>query len=130
LANYFTLNIIQLFFSPPHKQAVEALDRNRVCTDYWDSRPYSRPQGQIPQHSQSKANARHSQGTSEDQNNRKVPGSQFLPVEVDTTLGGLFKKASPEELILLSRVLSDNKPTADPGLITQLLNEEIHNRPR
>ncbi|KAJ6858236.1 lysine-specific demethylase JMJ16 [Populus alba x Populus x berolinensis] len=118
------------FSSPAIVQAVEALDRNRVCTDYWDSRPYSRPQGQIPQHSQSKANARHSQGTSEDQNNRKVPGSQFLPAEVDTTLGGLFKKASPEELILLSRVLSDNKPTANPGLITQLLNEEIHNRPR
>ncbi|KAJ6292016.1 hypothetical protein OIU76_024000 [Salix suchowensis] len=86
-------------------QAIEALDRNRVCTDYWDSRPYSRPQGQIPQHSQSKANVRHSQVTSENQNNRKEPGSQFLPVEADTTLRGLFKKASPEELISLSCIV-------------------------
>ncbi|CAK7341125.1 unnamed protein product [Dovyalis caffra] len=118
------------FSSPAIVQGIEAIDRNRVCTDYWDSRPYSRPQGQIPQHSQSKVNAGHSQGTHEDQNNRKAPGSQLLPVEVDTIVRGLFKKASPEELISLSRILSDNKPTANPGLMTQLLNEEIRNRSR
>ena len=104
---------------------MEALDRNRVCTDYWDSRPYSRPQGQIPQHSQSIVNGGHSQGTHEDQDNGKSPWSQSLPVEVDTILRGLFKKASPEELTALSCILSSNKPTANPGLIAQLLNEEI-----
>eukprot|EP00258_Populus_trichocarpa_P016668 XP_006375851.2 putative lysine-specific demethylase JMJ16 isoform X3 [Populus trichocarpa] len=118
------------FSSPAIVQAIEALDRNRVCTDYWDSRPYSRPQGQIPQHSQSIVNAGHSQGTHEDQNISKAPGSQLLPVEADTILRGLFKKASPEELIALSHILSGNKPTANPGLIAQLLNEEICHRPR
>ncbi|KAJ7973550.1 lysine-specific demethylase JMJ18 [Quillaja saponaria] len=30
-------------------QAIEAMDQNRICAEYWDSRPYSRPQVQIPQ---------------------------------------------------------------------------------
>ncbi|XP_011038513.1 PREDICTED: putative lysine-specific demethylase JMJ16 isoform X1 [Populus euphratica] len=118
------------FSSPAIVQAIEALDRNRVCTDYWDSRPYSRPQGQIPQHSKSIVNAGQSQGTHEDQNISKAPGSQLLPVEAHTILRGLFKKASPEELIALSGILSGNMPTANPGLIAQLLNEEICHRPR
>lgn len=114
------------FSSPAIVQAIEALDRNRVCTDYWDSRPYSRPQGQIPQHSQPKENI---QEKSEEQNNR-TPGCNLLPDGVDVILRGLFKKANPEELNSLSRILNDGKPTVDQGLITKLLNEEIHNRPR
>ncbi|XP_058002667.1 putative lysine-specific demethylase JMJ16 isoform X2 [Hevea brasiliensis] len=118
------------FSSPAIVQAIEALDRNRVCTDYWDSRPYSRPQGQIPQPSQPKESGGYVKGTSEEHDNRGTPGSNLLPHGVDETiLRGLFKKANPEELYTLSRILNDDKPKVDGGLIT-LLNEEIHNRPR
>ena len=103
-------------------QAIEAMDRNRVCTEYWDSRPYSRPQVQIPQTSQYK--------DSEERNDPGGPGNPLLPVGVDRILRGLFKKANPEELNSLYSILSDNRPTADLGLVNQLLNEEIHNHPR
>ena len=103
-------------------QAIEAMDRNRVCTEYWDSRPYSRPQVQIPQTSQYKE--------SEERNDPGGPGNPLLPIGVDRILRGLFKKANPEELNSLYSILSDNRPTADLGLVNQLLNEEIHNHPR
>lgn len=110
------------FSSPAIVQAIEAMDRNRVCTEYWDSRPYSRPQVQIPQTSQYK--------DSEERNDPGAPGNPLLPIGVDRILRGLFKKANPEELNSLYSILSDNRPTADLGLVTQLLNEEIHNHPR
>ncbi|CAF2107664.1 unnamed protein product [Brassica napus] len=37
------------YTSPAILQAIEALDVNRVCTEYWESRPYSRPQVQFLQ---------------------------------------------------------------------------------
>ncbi|KDP23713.1 hypothetical protein JCGZ_23546 [Jatropha curcas] len=117
------------FSSPAIVQAIEALDRNRVCTDYWDSRPYSRPQGQIPQHSQPKENGGNFQGKSDEQNNNNgTTGSNPLADGVGMVLKSLFKKANPEELNSLSRSLNDGKPIIDQGLITRLLNEEIHNR--
>ncbi|KAJ9185794.1 hypothetical protein P3X46_005385 [Hevea brasiliensis] len=115
------------FSSPAIVQAIEALDRNRVCLGYWDSRPYSRPQGQIPQPSQPEESGGYIQGASEEHNNEGTPGSNLLPEGVDTILQGLFKRAIPEELCSLSRILNNTKPTVDRGLIT-LLNEEIHSR--
>uniref|UniRef100_A0A2P2KJF8 Uncharacterized protein n=3 Tax=Rhizophora mucronata TaxID=61149 RepID=A0A2P2KJF8_RHIMU len=118
------------FSSPAIVQAIEALDRIRVCTDYWDSRPYSRPQGQIPQHSQFKENGGNFHRTSNEQNDTEMPGCQQIPDGVNTVLRGLFKKANPEELHSLNQILNDNGAAAGRGLITQLLNEEIHNRRR
>ncbi|KAK3200750.1 hypothetical protein Dsin_024165 [Dipteronia sinensis] len=115
------------FSSPAIVQAIEAMDRNRVCKEYWDSRPYSRPQVQISQPSQSGENLHRSSG---EQNNQESSGSGILPVGVDTTISGLFKKATPAELNSLYSILIDNRPTADRSLVTRLLNEEINNRPR
>lgn len=112
-----------------YEQAIEALDRNRVCTDYWDSRPYSRPQCQIPQPSHPKESGGYIQGRSEEHDNGGTPGSNLLPDGVDgMMLRGLLKKANPEELHVLRQILNDGKQRVG-GLIT-LLNEEIHNRPR
>ncbi|KAK9292509.1 hypothetical protein L1049_020482 [Liquidambar formosana] len=118
------------FSSPAIVQAIEAVDRNRVCTEYWSSRPYSRFQIQIPEHSQFKDNSGKSHRKCEGQNDQEAPENHLLPVGVDTTLRGLLKKANPEELHSLYSILSSNSPTANQGLVTQLLNEEIQKRPR
>lgn len=96
-------------------QAIEALDRSRVCNEYWDSRPYSRPQGQISQAYQTNI-----------ENGQGVLMNQHLPVGVVAVLRSLFKKANAEELNSLYSILSDNKPAADRMLVAQLLNQEIH----
>ncbi|KAK7344107.1 hypothetical protein VNO77_13382 [Canavalia gladiata] len=105
------------FSSPAIVQAIEALDRSRVCNEYWDSRPYSRPQGQISQSCQTNANGGNGQG---------VLMNQHMPVGVVAVLRSLLKKVNAEELNLLYSILSDNKPAAERTLIAQLLNEEIH----
>lgn len=99
------------------QQAIEALDRSRLCNEYWDSRPYSRPQGQISQSSQTNVNGGNGQG---------VLLNKHMPVEVVAVLRSLFKKSNAEELNLLYSILSNNRPEADRNLVAQLLNEEIH----
>ncbi|XP_044477878.1 putative lysine-specific demethylase JMJ16 isoform X1 [Mangifera indica] len=115
------------FSSPAIVQAIEAMDHNRVCLEYWDSRPYSRAQMQIQQPSQNSSNLSRASG---EQNNRDSSGSHLLPVGADTILRGLFKKATNAELHSLYSILNDNRPEADRFLLTRLLIEEIHNRPR
>ncbi|XP_020225804.1 putative lysine-specific demethylase JMJ16 [Cajanus cajan] len=105
------------FSSPAIVQAIEALDRSRVCNEYWDSRPYSRPQGQISQTCQTNGNANGG-------NSDRVLLNKPTPVGVVAVLRNLFKKANAEELNLLYSIL--NRPAADTNLIAQLLNEEIH----
>ncbi|XP_007030413.2 PREDICTED: putative lysine-specific demethylase JMJ16 [Theobroma cacao] len=117
------------FSSPAIVQAVEAIDRNRVCTEYWDSRPYSRPRVQILQHSQLPDNGGNLFRTSGEQSNAGDPRNNCLPGGVDTILRGLFKKANSEELHLLCSILSDKRPPVDVDRVARLLNEEIHRRP-
>ncbi|KAJ1404016.1 Zinc finger, C5HC2-type [Sesbania bispinosa] len=106
------------FSSPAIVQAIEALDQSRVCNEYWDSRPYSRPQGQISQaYQQTNVNGGNGQG---------ALMNQHTPVGVVAVLRSLFKKVNAEELKSLYSILSDNKLAADRILIAQLLNEEIH----
>ncbi|XP_022719057.1 putative lysine-specific demethylase JMJ16 isoform X2 [Durio zibethinus] len=118
------------FSSPEIVKAIEALDRNRVCMEYWDSRPYSRPQVQILQHSQFPDNVGNVLTTSGEQYNAGAPGTNCLPGGVDTLLRGLFKKANSEELHSLCSILSNKRPPMDLDLVVRLLNEEIHGRPR
>lgn len=101
------------------------MDHNRVCMEYWDSRPYSRAQMQIRQPSQNGSNLNRASG---EENNRDSPGSHLLP-GADLILRGLFKKATPAELHSLYSILNDNRPAADRFLVTRLLGEEILNRP-
>ncbi|XP_021863621.1 putative lysine-specific demethylase JMJ16 isoform X1 [Spinacia oleracea] len=96
------------FTSPAIVQVVEALDKNRICAEYWNSRPFA----QISQCFVSNLNPG---GRSEEAN---VRGS-------DKILRGLFKKANPEELHSLREILGN-----DQSHVTRVLNEEIENRSR
>lgn len=95
------------------EQAIEALDRSRVCNEYWDSRPYSRPLGQISQSCQSSVSGGIGQGGD-------------IPVDVVAVLRSLCKKANAEELNSLYSILSESRPQADRSQIAQFLKEEIH----
>ena len=113
------------FYVCIYSQGIQAMDRHRVCAEYWESRPLM----QIPQHSQSQDNSSGKDETSYGQNGSKM--NQQPAGVVDTILGGLFKKANPEELYTLYNVLSNNNSsTTDHVLVNRLLCEEIHNRPR
>ncbi|KAF5746960.1 Transcription factor jumonji family protein / zinc finger family protein isoform 1 [Tripterygium wilfordii] len=120
------------FSSPAIVQGIEALDRHRICMEYWDSRPYSRPPMQIPQNSQSMDNGGnlHRKCAEKNDDHREGSWRHMLPDGVDTVLKGLFKKANPEELYSLSRVLVDSRTSSDQDRVAQLLNEEIHSRHR
>ena len=104
-------------------QAIEAMDRNRVCCEYWDSRPYSRPHVHSTQLSQS------TEMKTTERNHRGVDPRQ---AGVDTiVLRGLLKKANIDELNLLYTVLNDSsRATVDQGALTRLLNEEIQSHRR
>ncbi|XVF06404.1 hypothetical protein REPUB_Repub06bG0045800 [Reevesia pubescens] len=117
------------FSSPEIVQAIEAMDRNRVCTEYWDSRPYSRPRLQIVQHSQLPDNGGNLLRTSMVQSDAGAPRNNCLPGGVDTLLRGLFKKANSEELNSLRSILSDKRPPMDVDLVARLIDEEIQSRP-
>ncbi|KAL2539866.1 putative lysine-specific demethylase JMJ16 [Abeliophyllum distichum] len=113
------------FSSPAIVQAIQAMDKNRVCTDYWKSRPLM----QIPQHSHLGDNCSNFILKSELLNDQEAGKSHpFLPGEVNAILNGLFKKANPEELQALYSTLINNNPTDDQSLVTKLVNEEIHKR--
>ncbi|XVF31013.1 hypothetical protein REPUB_Repub16aG0108900 [Reevesia pubescens] len=118
------------FSSPAIVQAIEAMDRNRVCTEYWDSRPYSRPQVQILQHSHLLDKGGNLLRKSGEQNKAGDSRNNCLPGDVVTLLRGLFKKANSEELHSLCSILSDKRPPIDVDLVARLLNEEFHSRPR
>ncbi|KAG4167000.1 hypothetical protein ERO13_A13G167600v2 [Gossypium hirsutum] len=115
------------FSSPEIVQAIEAMDLNRVCMEYWDCRPYSRPQVQIPQHFQPPGNGGNLETTSGEQNAGAYKNN-CLPDGVDALLGRLFKKANSAELHLLYSILSDKRPPMGIDLVARLLNEEIHSR--
>lgn len=105
------------------------MDRNRVCTEYWDSRPYSRPQVQIPQPLHFKDNGANLHGLPGEQHNQEPHKGNLLSGGVESILKGLFKKASPAELHVLYSIINNDKPAADQGLLSRLLNEEIHTHP-
>ncbi|XP_010489113.1 PREDICTED: putative lysine-specific demethylase JMJ16 isoform X1 [Camelina sativa] len=111
------------YSSPAIVQAIEALDVNRVCTDYWDSRPYSRPQVQFPANPlprEANSSVR-SLGVGNLQN---APQHRLLPTGTNSILKVLFKKANMEELSSLQEVLSES----NSDLATELVKEELQNR--
>ncbi|GMP68082.1 hypothetical protein CsSME_00027819 [Camellia sinensis var. sinensis] len=104
-------------FSPAILQVIQAMDQNRVCTEYWKSHP----QMQIPQHFQYQENGQKLFLRTNVANVQEASNSQG----VDAILSGLFEKANPDELHALHRIVSDNMSTADQNLMTRLLNREI-----
>lgn len=105
------------------------MDRNHVCSEYWDSRPYSRPQVQIPQKPQSKESSENCNTMSKERSDQEASDGDLVPAGVDTTLRSLFKKANLDELNSLYSILSENRQPAGRSLVTRLLNEEIRSRP-
>uniref|UniRef100_A0A7N0TJ12 Lysine-specific demethylase JMJ16 n=1 Tax=Kalanchoe fedtschenkoi TaxID=63787 RepID=A0A7N0TJ12_KALFE len=100
------------FSSPSLVQAIEALDNCRACTEYWNSRPYSRFQIQFQENLQSKIG--------------EDSIARLTPKDTDTMLGSLLKKASPEELQCLYTVMNtDMSTTSDPNTFKYLLSNEI-----
>ncbi|GAB2287452.1 hypothetical protein Dimus_021830 [Dionaea muscipula] len=102
------------FTSPAIIQGIEALDKGRICKEYWDSRPLAR----VSQCSQSK------------EEEGGASSTRKHPTDGEVILGGLFKKANPEELHSLLETLGNESPASNPSLLIRLLNEEIQNRSR
>ncbi|GAB2277626.1 hypothetical protein Dimus_012334 [Dionaea muscipula] len=109
--------------SPAITQAIEALDeKDRLSREYWSSRPFAQV-SQPKENCQNKVKVVVGGGAQSYQN----PPSIAIGVEV--ALGGLFKKANPEELhSLLETILDKERPVADHNLLIRLLKEEIQRR--
>ncbi|KAL9677371.1 hypothetical protein QQ045_005600 [Rhodiola kirilowii] len=104
------------FSSPSIVQAIEAMDKSRVCTEYWNSRPYSRFQVQFQENSQYKIG--------EDNN-------AHLPQKNTDTILSLLKKASPEELQCLYSIFNTGMSTSNErSTLKSLLNDEIQKHSR
>ncbi|RID52253.1 hypothetical protein BRARA_H02865 [Brassica rapa] len=112
------------YTSPAILQAIEALDVNRVCTEYWDSRPYSRPQVQFPANALLLREANTSIQSSDVRSLQKAPRQRLLPAGTKSNLKVLLKKANMEELSSLQEVLSES----NIDLVTELVKEEIQKR--
>ncbi|CAN8294959.1 unnamed protein product [Cochlearia groenlandica] len=111
------------YSSPAIVQAIEALDVNRVCAEYWDSRPYSRPQVQFTVNPLLRE-AISSVQSSDVRNVEKAHGHHLFPGGTKSTLKVLLKKANMEELSSLEQVLRES----NKDLVTKLVKEEIRKR--
>ncbi|KAI3705304.1 hypothetical protein L1987_75539 [Smallanthus sonchifolius] len=108
------------FSSPSILQGIQSIDGNRLCTDYWDPRPF---------HSQSQ-NKGDSSLKIQDPNTPNATQNNGSNTVADTIISSLFKKANLEELNTFLSVLSNDGSTADQQVVTKLLNDEILKRPR
>ncbi|XP_076897466.1 putative lysine-specific demethylase JMJ16 [Bidens hawaiensis] len=96
------------FSSPSILQGILSMDTNRVCTDYWESRPF------------------HSQSHNKEDTTLKI---QEPNIASDSIISGLFKKASLEELNAFLSVLNNEGSTSSQQEVAKLLNDEILKRP-
>ncbi|KAK1421161.1 hypothetical protein QVD17_23298 [Tagetes erecta] len=108
------------FSSPSILQGIQSMDRNRLCTDYWESRPF---------HAQSHNNGDNSLKIQEP-NTPNATQNNNLTTLTDNIISGLFKKANLEELNTFLNVLSNDNSTRDQQVVTKLLNDEILKRTR
>lgn len=99
------------------------MDRDRVCKEYWKSRPLS----QIQQGSAPRDNLKL---TPKPEVDNEAGKRHLLPTGADAILGGLFKKANTDELQALYSLLNNNPSPSDQGSVARLLSDEIHRRGR
>ncbi|KAL6571124.1 hypothetical protein OROHE_002767 [Orobanche hederae] len=98
------------------------MDKNRVCTEYWEPRPLMR----IPQESQLTDHSGDFCLKSD-----AGPGvERMLHGLVERILHGLLKKANPEELHTLYSILQNENPNDERSLLVRLLREETNKYPR
>ncbi|KAL3652137.1 hypothetical protein CASFOL_001818 [Castilleja foliolosa] len=98
------------FTSPAIMQVIQAMDKYRVCIEYWESRPLM----SIPHQSEYINHIGNFKLKSE-------PG-------VESILKGLLKKANAEELNTLYSIISNENSTDEQSLLGRLLREEINNK--
>lgn len=96
------------FSSPEIIKSVEALDCNKICTEYWRSRAHKPVECSTP-------------GV------RKPAEDQAANPPEKVILKGLLRKANIEELHTLQSVFND-PPKLDQATVTGLINEEIEGR--
>ncbi|PIN09991.1 DNA-binding protein jumonji/RBP2/SMCY, contains JmjC domain [Handroanthus impetiginosus] len=111
------------FSSPAIVQVIQALDQNRVCSDYWKSRPLM----QIPQQTKHVKSNGYPNLKPEPLNDHETTKSH---PGVEKILKGLFKKANQQELHTLYSLLSNKNSTDEQSLLIRLINEEIHKHPQ
>ncbi|KAK0578518.1 hypothetical protein LWI29_011604 [Acer saccharum] len=118
------------FLSPPIIQAIEALDPNHQCTEYWNHKLMTlQNTGEINKDSfglscflgETKNKVCGIALTEQDE----VGGNNSVDEEVDTVLRGLMKKASPEELKIMHRLLCSEAQSAERIVALRTLTEEI-----
>ncbi|XP_051121315.1 putative lysine-specific demethylase JMJ16 [Andrographis paniculata] len=107
------------FSSPAIVQVIQAMDPNRICTEYWKPRPLMK----IPE----QPKAAHVNLKCDAASDQEVGKSD---ARIGGMLDSLFKKASREELgTLYSLIYSGKNSTRDESLLTRLLKEKINERP-
>ncbi|KAJ6776549.1 DEMETHYLASE JMJ14-LIKE PROTEIN putative-RELATED [Salix koriyanagi] len=104
-----SINGIEMFgfLSPPIVQAIEALDPDHQCAEYWNHRLTNL------------RNAMGSQG-----------GHHSVDEDAQLVLRGLFEKASPEELKTMHRILCSDAQSAEQRVAFTTLMEEIQKTSR
>ncbi|KAH0456461.1 hypothetical protein IEQ34_014368 [Dendrobium chrysotoxum] len=100
---------------PTIMQALEAIDKNRVCSEYWRARPKT-------PHPPDRGDQRAISTNAE----CKGPPQPVL-AGAEAKLKSLFKKASSEELLALHMTLCSDQPGPKHELL-QLIKEENHTR--
>ncbi|OMO83212.1 hypothetical protein CCACVL1_11500 [Corchorus capsularis] len=120
------------FLSPSIIQAIEALDSNHQCLEYWNHKTTT------TDNSDDKTCAYRLSCSVEEtkakvfgfdltkQNNEDDPNQNSVDEKVQAVLGGLCKKASPEELKLMRRILCSEAQSAEWRVAYETLTEEIH----
>ncbi|KAJ0966496.1 hypothetical protein J5N97_023413 [Dioscorea zingiberensis] len=83
--------------SPAIMQAIEVMDHNRVCTEYWKAK------ATIPSISSSMTISRDYKQSPDGEKSIRDPS---LPASNNMVFGGLLKKANPEELDVLYSLIS------------------------
>ncbi|KAK9078664.1 hypothetical protein SSX86_002721 [Deinandra increscens subsp. villosa] len=106
------------FSSPSILQGIHSMDKDRLCTDYWESRPFQSD------------NKGDNSLKIQEPNIPNASQNNDLTKVADTIMSGLFKKANLEELNTFLSVLRNDGSTSDQQVVTKLLNDEILKRPR
>lgn len=138
-----SINGLQMFgfLSPPIIQAIEALDPDHQCAEYWNNRQTLPATVENADATKARKRSDESSCSSGDQKSTKLFGIDLIKQEQDSpsvggdslidkeakiAVRGLLKKASPEELMTLQRLFCSESQTAELRIaFTALIEEEI-----
>ncbi|XVF23073.1 hypothetical protein REPUB_Repub13aG0006500 [Reevesia pubescens] len=117
------------FLSSPIIQAIEALDPNHQCLEYWNHKTTSE-NNEVKKYAfrlscsvgETKAKVF---GVDLTKHNQDDPSQHSVDEEVQGVVRGLFKKASFEELKIMHRILSGEAQSAEWKVACETLTEEI-----